>query len=382
MDFNGLKYLVVGSGFFGSVFAERVASILGERVLVIDKRDHIGGNSFSRTDTETNIEVHQYGSHIFHTSNQKVIDYITRFASFNRYRHRVLTVHKDRVYPMPVNLLTINSFFGKNFTPDEARSLIERETMEAGISEPGNFEEKAISLIGRSLYEAFIKGYTRKQWEIDPKLLPSSIISRLPVRYNYIDGYFSDTFEGQPEMGYGQLFRNLLNHPKIEVRLGVDYFSIRDKVPSGCTVIYTGPIDQYFNFQLGSLQWRTVDLVEERLGVADFQGNSVINYADVEVPFTRIHEFKHYHPERVQSSSQTIIQREYSRRAIPGDVPYYPVNTTEDARLLKRYKELAAFEKNVIFGGRLGNYVYIDMHQAIAMALNGFEKHHNEITGR
>jgi len=259
MDLSGLKYLIVGSGFYGSVFAERLASVLDERVLVIDKRSHIGGNSYSFTDPETNIEVHKYGSHIFHTSNQKVIDYITRFSSFNRYKHRVLTIHKDRIFPMPVNLLTINSFFGKTLSPDGARALIREEILEAGIGEPQNFEEKAISLIGRSLYEAFIKGYTHKQWEIDPTCLPSSVISRLPVRYNYIDGYFSDSFEGQPEMGYGQLFKNILNHPNIDLRLGIDFSSIRDKIPAGCTVIYTGPIDQYFNFQLGALQWRTVD---------------------------------------------------------------------------------------------------------------------------
>lgn len=363
----------MGTGFYGSVLAERIASELGERVLMIDLRQHIGGNSFSYRDPETQIEVHKYGSHIFHTSNEQVWTYLNRFTRFNSYRHRVMTTHKGRVYTMPMNLLTINSFFGTAMGPEEAKRFLAEEIAREANANPANLEEKAISLIGRRLYDAFIKGYTQKQWETPLTELPANIITRLPVRYNYNDYYFNDTYEGIPVDGYGAIFHKMLNHPKIEVKLGVDYFAIRDQVPASCTVIYTGPIDRYFDYRHGHLGWRTVDLEEQRLATSDFQGCSVMNYPDLDQRFTRIHEFRHYHPERKQSDTHTLIYKEYSRMANrPDDVPYYPINTERDKKVFSQYREMGQALENVILGGRLGNYVYIDMHQAIAMALNTF----------
>lgn len=373
MELNGLKYLIVGCGFYGAVIAERIANELGEKVLVIDRRTHLGGNSFSYTDDKTNIEVHKYGSHIFHTSNDEVWEYINRFSAFNSYQHRVLTNFQNKIYSMPINLMTINSFYRKNLTPTEAENFIRTEIERDFIADPKNLEEKAISLIGKPLYEAFIKGYTQKQWETDLQQLPANIITRLPVRFNYNDRYFNDKYEGLPIDGYGAIFERMLKNDLITVQLGIDYFDIKERVSSDTLVIYTGPIDRYFNFKFGALGWRTTDFEEQRLAVKDFQGTSVINYADVSAPFTRIHEFKHYHPERKQSDTETIIFKEYSRFAKEHDVPYYPINTSQDKETFAKYRDLSKKERNVIFGGRLGNYVYIDMHQAIAMALNTFE---------
>lgn len=374
MELNGLKYLVVGAGFYGSVLAERIANELKEKVLVIDVRDHIGGNSFSYVDEQTGVEVHKYGSHIFHTANAKVWDYVQRFTKFNNYRHRVLTNHKGKIYSMPINLMTINRFFGKNLTPAEAAEFIQAKIQAEKIPNPRNLEEKAISLIGRELYEAFIKEYTQKQWETPLTELPENIITRLPVRMNFNDFYFSDPYEGMPVDGYGKIFERMLSHPLIKVNLGVDYFRMKHQVPKDCTVIYTGPIDRYFDYKFGTLGWRTTDFEIERHEVDDFQGTSVMNYADLSVPYTRIHEFKHFHPERNHPAGKTIIFKEYSRRAKENDIPYYPINTSEDKEKLALYKAEAAKVPNVIFGGRLGNYVYVDMHQAIAMALNTFDQ--------
>lgn len=371
-DVNGLKYLVVGCGFYGAVMAERIASVLGEKVLVIDRRDHPGGNSYSYKDPETGIEVHSYGSHIFHTSNKAVWDYISRFGSFNQYLHKVYSVHAGRVYALPINLHTINQFYGANYSPSDALALIENEKRGFEGQDHNNLEGKALSLIGKSLYEAFIKGYTHKQWGRDPLSLPPNIITRLPVRYNYNNRYFSDTWEGQPIDGYGGLFRRLLDHPNIELKLGVDYFDIRSQVPSECKVIYTGPIDQYFEFRFGRLGWRALDFVFEHVPVDDFQGTSVMNYADVEVPYTRIHEFKHYHPERQYVKGRTIICREYSKESNLDDTQAYPVNTDEDKKKMALYREAASGCRQVLFGGRLGTYTYVDMHQSVAMALNDF----------
>lgn len=374
LELQGLKYLIVGSGFYGAVLAERIATQLQEKVLVIDVRKHIGGNSYSYADTATNIEVHKYGSHIFHTSNEEVWKYVNRFAQFNTYQHRVLTNYQNKIFSMPINLMTINSFYEKNFSPEEAKRFINREIQRDSIQDPKSLEEKAISLIGKPLYEAFIKGYTQKQWETDLRQLPANIITRLPVRFSYNDRYFADTYEGLPIDGYGKLFQHILSHPLISVQLGVDYFDIKSKVPSDCMVIYTGAIDRYFEYKFGQLGWRTTDFTEELIDIPDYQGTSVMNYAGLDVKYTRIHEFKHYHPERKQSENQTIIFKEYSRFASrQGDTPYYPINTSKDKEVFALYKEEAKKEKNVIFGGRLGNYVYVDMHQAIAMALNTFE---------
>ena len=373
-DLSGLKFLVVGCGFYGAVMAERIASVLNEKVLVLDVREHIGGNAHSYTDSATNIEVHAYGSHIFHTSNAAVWEYVTSFEKFNSYRHKVYTTYQGQVYAMPINLHTINQFFRKNMAPDDARQFVLEEIRQSYIANPANLEEKAISLIGEKLYTAFVKGYTEKQWGCDARDLPSNIITRLPVRFDYNNRYFSDKWEGQPLGGYGALFQKIIKHKNISVELGINYFTIRDLVPRDCTIIYTGPIDRYFDYKLGVLGWRTVDFKWRREATGDFQGTAVMNYADKGVPYTRIHEFKHYHPERDNPIKQTIICEVFSRAAGRNDDPYYPINTEADKRMHSLYKELGKKTTKTIFGGRLGNYVYIDMHQAIAMALNDFDQ--------
>jgi UDP-galactopyranose mutase len=269
---------------------------------------------------------------------------------------------------MPINLHTINQFLGKALTPGEARQWV-KESSNAGKIKPENFKEKAISLIGSPLYEAFIKGYTQKQWQTDPNLLPDTIISRLPVRYNYNDRYFDDVYEGLPYSGYTAWLTNMARHPKIKIVTSVDFFDIKSQIRPEQKVIYTGPIDRYFNYSQGVLGWRTLDFETEKLDVEDFQGTSVMNYADPEVPFTRIHEFKHFHPERKYKERKTIIAREYSRFANQTDEPYYPINTEIDRKMLENYRVLAKSEENVHFGGRLGRYQYLDMHMAISSAL-------------
>lgn len=373
MELGGLKYLVVGAGIFGSVIAERIAKVLNQKVLVIDKRDHIAGNCFSEVDKQTGVEVHRYGPHIFHTSDRQVWEYVTGFTEFNRYQHKVLTTHKNKIYSMPINLDTINSYYGGANSPSRAREMIRKETGEAAIGDPDNLEEKAISLIGKPLYEAFIKGYTHKQWETDPRTLPASIINRLPIRYNYNTRYFNDTWEGIPVDGYTEVFRRILDHPNITVSTGTDFFDLRKQVPSDCLVIYTGPLDRLFDYKHGVLGWRTVTFAEEVHEVEDFQGTSVMNYADVEVPYTRIVEFKHFHPER-KVVPKTIIFKEFSKVARAGDDPYYPINTAEDVRMLSLYKEEVKKLPNLIVGGRLGSYKYWDMHHAMAIALGTFDK--------
>ncbi|WP_029011536.1 UDP-galactopyranose mutase [Niveispirillum irakense] len=373
MNFDGFDLVVIGSGFFGTTIAERAARELGLTVAVIDKRTHFGGNSYSEINQETGIEVHPYGTHIFHTNSEEVWTYINKFTEFTDYRHRVFTVHGERVFSMPINLHTISSFFGRHFTPDEARALVAREMAADSIGEPANLEEKAIKSIGRPLYEAFIRGYTMKQWQTDPKQLPASIIGRLPVRFTFDDRYFFDRYEGMPRDGYGAIFRNMLSNPKISLMLGVDFFDIRHLIPSKTLVIYTGAIDRYYDYQFGELGWRTVDLEWEVANTPDFQGTSVMNYADADIPFTRIHEFRHLHPERPFDGQKTIIAREFSRFAKAGDEPYYPIATPQDRDLYERYVALTAQEPNVIFGGRLGTYRYLDMHQAIGAALKCFD---------
>jgi UDP-galactopyranose mutase len=372
LELDGLKYLVVGAGFYGAVVAERIAEVLGKRVLVIDKRKHIGGNSYSEIDSRTGVEVHNYGSHIFHSKDVRVWEYLNLFCKFNNYRHRVLTKHLDEVYSMPMNLMTINKFYEKRFTPGEAKEFVESEIKKFHIDHPANFEEKGISLIGKPLYEAFIKGYSTKQWQKNLTELPESIINRLPVRYSYNDRYFSDPYEGIPIDGYGTLFENLLGHKNIETELGVDYFDIKDKIPKDCVVIYSGPIDRYFEYQYGQLGWRTLRFESEALDIDDFQGTTVMNYADESTPFTRIHEFKHYHPER-EFNPKTTIFREFSQFAKKGEDPYYPIGSDSDKLTYQKYLAASKNEKNVIFGGRLGGYVYLDMDQVVTMALNHFK---------
>ena len=340
---------------------------------MVEKRDHIGGNSFSQRDSTTGIEYHRYGSHLFHTSSEEVWQWIYRFTRFNNYRHRVLTRHRNRMFTMPINLMTLNNFFNVDLRPAEAAAFLASRAASDRFKDPQNLEEKAISLIGRDLYEAFIRGYTAKQWETDPRELPADIIKRLPVRFNYNDFYFNDIYEGLPLDGYHAIFERIFADKRITVATNCDYFEIQQQIRDDALVIYTGPVDRYFDYRFGTLGWRTLDFELERMAIADFQGAAVVNFPDQDVPFTRIHEFRHLHPERRYPADWTLIMREFSRFAQREDEPYYPINTAADRALYGQYAGLAATEPNVIFGGRLGTYRYLDMHQAIGAALKAFQ---------
>jgi UDP-galactopyranose mutase len=373
---TGPSVVVVGSGMFGLTVAERVAADLGRRVLVLERRGHLGGNAYSEPDPDTGIEVHRYGAHLFHTSNERVWRYVNRFSTFTGYQHRVRTVHRGEVFALPINLGTINQFFRTALSPQQARALVAEQAAEIAAGTAGNLEEKAVSLIGRPLYEAFVRGYTAKQWQTDPRELPASVISRLPVRYTYDDRYFADTWEGLPTDGYAALLRRMAEHPLVDVRLHTDFADVRGEVAGlGVPVVCTGPVDEYFDHAEGRLGWRTLDFEREVLPVGDFQGTAVMNYADEDVPFTRIHEFRHFHPERGYPDDRTVVVREHSRAAGPGDEPYYPVSTPADREMLLRYRKRAAEEADsgVLFGGRLGTYQYLDMHMAVAAALHLYD---------
>jgi len=366
--------VIVGAGFFGLTVAQQCAENLGLNVVVIDRRSHIGGNAYSEKDAETGIEVHRYGAHLFHTSNERVWEYANRFTAFTGYQHRVYTNFRGQVFPMPINLGTINQFFDAAYSPDEARALIAKQASEFSSDVARNLEEKGISLIGRPLYEAFIKDYTAKQWQTDPTLLAAEIISRLPVRYTYDNHYFNDTHEGLPIDGYTPWLEKMASHDRIEVRLDTDFFDpsqeiSKANVVGNIPVVYTGPVDHYFDYAQGQLGWRTLDFEREVMATGDFQGTSVMNYADPDVPYTRIHEFRHFHPERDYPGDKTVIMREFSRFAKGEDEPYYPVNTPQDREQLLKYRDLGKAESGVLFGGRLGTYKYLDMHMAISAAL-------------
>jgi UDP-galactopyranose mutase len=368
--------VVVGSGFYGLTIAREAAERLGLRVLVLEKRSHIGGNAYSQFDPVTGIEIHVYGSHLFHTSNERVWDYVNQFTSFTDYKHSVWTKHNEEIFSMPINLATINQFFRKKFSPEQAEEFIKNQTNSSAAASATNLEDRAIALIGQPLYDAFIKGYTEKQWQTNPKELPADIISRLPVRFNTDNRYFSDKYEGLPKGGYLNWIENLADHRNIEVRLNTDYFEYKARNEILVPVVYTGPIDRYFNYEFGELGWRTLDFESEVIEAGDYQGTSVMNYADIDVPFTRIHEYRHLHPERRYQEEMTYISREYSRFASVDDEPYYPINTEGDRETLSKYRDLIKGEANVWFGGRLGSYKYLDMHMAIASALTAFD---NEI---
>ncbi len=373
--------IVVGSGFFGLTVAERAASQLGKKVLIVERRNHLGGNAYSEPESETGIEVHKYGAHLFHTSNKRVWDYVNKFTSFTDYQHRVFAMHDGTAYQFPMGLGLINQFFGRYYSPDEARTLIAEQAGEFSSEEATNLEEKAISLIGRPLYEAFIRDYTAKQWQTDPKELPAGNITRLPVRYTFNNRYFNDTYEGLPVDGYAAWLHAMADHENIEVRLDTDWFEVRDDIRAAhpdAPVVYTGPLDRYFDYAEGELGWRTLDFDLEVLPTGDFQGTPVMNYNDADVDYTRIHEFRHFHPERADKypTDKTVIMKEYSRFAESGDEPYYPINTPEDRTMLEAYRKRAAAEakdNHVLFGGRLGTYQYLDMHMAIASALSMFD---------
>ena len=382
MSTNG-KYdlIVVGSGFFGLTVAERAASQHDARVLIVERRDHLGGNAYSEAEPTTGIEVHKYGAHLFHTSNKRVWDYVNQFTDFTDYQHRVFAMHKGTAYQFPMGLGLINQFFGKYYSPDEARQLIKDQTDGLDPRDAQNLEEKGIALIGRPLYEAFVRDYTAKQWQTDPKELPASNISRLPVRYTFNNRYFNDTYEGLPVEGYAKWLENMADHENIEVRLNTDWFEVRDELRAespDAPVVYTGPLDRYFDYAEGHLGWRTLDFEQEVLDTGDFQGTPVMNYNDADVPYTRIHEFRHFHPEREDKypKDKTVIVKEYSRFAEDNDEPYYPINTPEDREKLEAYRKLAAAESEdnkVLFGGRLGTYQYLDMHMAIGSALSMYD---------
>ncbi len=383
---NQPEVLIVGAGLYGLTMAERFANVLGKRVLLIDKRNHIGGNCASEIDSITGIECHKYGAHLFHTSIPEVWDYVCQFTDFTDYVHRVYTTHKGEVYPLPINLGTINQFFHATYTPDQARAEI-RSQASSAPAEPANLAEQGISLIGRPLFDAFIKNYTAKQWQTPAEELPAAVIKRLPVRYNYNNNYFNDTHEGLPVNGYNAWFQNIIAKcgDKLQVRLETDFFTdahIQELRSQNILTIYTGPIDRFYNYQFGELKWRSVSFEKEVLDVDDYQGCPVMNYADLDQDYTRILEFKHFHPERqtggyAANSGKTVIFREYSKAWTREDEPYYPVSTNEDRARLAQYQELADNEPNVIFGGRLGQYAYYDMDKTIAEALRKF----NQIKG-
>lgn len=360
-------YLIVGSGLYGAVFAHE-AKKAGKNVLVIDKRPNIAGNVY--TEEIEGINFHKYGAHIFHTNNKEVWEYITQFAEFNRFTNSPVANYKGELYSLPFNMYTFNKMWGV-VTPEEAAAKIEEQRKEI-TGEPKNLEEQAISLVGRDIYEKLIKGYTEKQWGRDCKELPSFIIKRLPVRLTFDNNYFNALYQGIPVGGYTQMVANMLEG--IEVRLGVDYFDNKAEFDSMAEkIVYTGPIDAYFNFSLGTLEYRSVRFETELLEQPNFQGNAAVNYTDRETPWTRIIEHKWFEFGKDKNGNdlpKTVISREYSSEWKPGDEPYYPVNDEKNGQLYLEYKKLAEQEKNIIFGGRLGEYKYYDMDAVIAAALS------------
>ena len=368
---NMYDYLVVGSGLYGAIFAHE-AKTHGKSVLVVDKRPNIAGNIY--TENAEGINVHKYGAHIFHTNNKKVWNYITQFAEFNRFTNSPVANYKGELYSLPFNMYTFNKMWGV-VTPEEAAAKIEEQRKEI-TGEPQNLEEQAISLVGRDIYEKLIKGYTEKQWGRDCKELPSFIIKRLPVRLTFDNNYFNALYQGIPVGGYTKMIANLLDG--IEVRLNTDYLENKAELDAlADKVVYTGPIDAYFDYKLGTLEYRSVRFETETLDKPNFQGNAAVNYTDRETPWTRIIEHKWFEfgkDENGNDLPKTIISREYSSEWKPGDEPYYPVNDAKNSLLYSEYKKLADAEERVIFGGRLGEYKYYDMDQVIAAVLDRCEK--------
>lgn len=355
-------FLIVGTGLFGAVSAYLLKK-KGRSVLLIDKRNHVGGNVYTKN--VNGINVHQYGAHIFHTSNKDVWQFVNSFVEFNRYTNSPVANYKGRLYNLPFNMNTFYQMWGVK-TPEEAKTKIEELKAEYHIENPKNLEEQAISLIGKDIYETLIKGYTQKQWGRKCTDLPAFIIQRLPVRFTFDNNYFNDKYQGIPEGGYTALIERMLEG--CDVRLGVDYFDRKEELDAlADRIIYTGEIDRYFNYQYGHLQYRTVTFETELLeGVENYQGNAVVNYTDAETPYTRIIEHKHF---EYGTQPDTVISKEYSKEWQPGDEPYYPVNDTRNMELYARYKALADMQENVIFGGRLAEYKYYDMHKVIERAM-------------
>lgn len=364
-------YLIVGAGLYGAVCANELAKN-GKRCLVIDKRDHLGGNVY--TENVDGINVHKYGAHIFHTSNKKIWNYVNKLADFNNYINSPVAMYKDEMYNLPFNMNTFSKMWGLK-KPQEVKDKIAAQIADLGITEPKNLEEQALSLVGTDVYEKLVKGYTEKQWGRDCKELPAFIIKRLPLRFTYDNNYFNDRYQGIPIGGYTKIIEKLLDNT--DVMLETDFFEYRKEFPNMFDkVIYTGMIDEYFDYCYGHLEYRTVRFETERLEEENFQGNAVVNYTEREVPFTRIIEHKHFEPdeERANPKDYTIISREYSTEWQPGIEPYYPVNDEKNSALYEKYRELAEKEPKVIFGGRLGQYKYYDMDKVIEAALNAVEE--------
>lgn len=360
---EAMKILLVGAGLSGAVIARELAEA-GHQCRVIDARSHIAGNCHTERDADTGVMMHVYGPHIFHTDDQGVWDYVNRFARFLPFQNRVKTTSQGRVYSLPVNLLTINQFFGTTLRPDEARAFIE-EKADTSIADPQTFEEQALRFVGPELYEAFFKGYTEKQWGCSPTELPASILKRLPVRFNYDDNYFFHRFQGMPEDGYTAMIAAILDHPRIAVELDTLYAP--EMAQEADHTFWSGPLDGYFDYRLGRLGYRTLDF-ERFTYQGDYQGCAVMNYGDRDVPHTRITEHKHFSPWETHEGS--VCYREYSRAAEPGDIPYYPIRMVEEKELLAQYVALAEDTKGVTFVGRLGTYRYLDMDVTIREALD------------
>lgn len=370
-------YLIVGAGLFGAIFAHE-AKKAGKKVLVIDRRDHIGGNIYTKE--VEGIQVHQYGAHIFHTSDKEVWDYIQQFAEFNRYTNSPVARYKDELYNLPFNMNTFSKMWGVR-TPAEAKEIIQRQIKEAGITEPKNLEEQAISLVGKDIYEKLVKGYTEKQWGRRATELPSFIIRRLPVRYVYDNNYFNDKYQGIPVGGYTKIIERMLEGT--EVRLMTDFFADREILAKEAeNIVFTGMIDAYYDYCFGELEYRSLRFETEVLNMENYQGNAVVNYTEYEVPYTRIIEHKHfeygcqggYGGDGSGVSDKTVITREYPATWSRGEEPYYPMNDEKNNALYARYRKLADQEEHVIFGGRLGMYRYYDMHQVVKEALKCVRK--------
>ena len=360
-------YLIVGAGLFGSIFAYE-ANKRGKKCLVIEKRSHVGGNIY--TENVEGIQVHKYGAHIFHTSNKDVWKYINQFAEFNRYTNSPVARYKDELYNMPFNMNTFHALWGV-ITPEEAKQKIEEEKKEAGITEPKNLEEQAISLVGKTIYEKLVKGYTEKQWGKKATELPSFIIKRLPVRFTYDNNYFNDSYQGIPIGGYTQIIEKMLDG--IEVRLNYDYFDHKDELKDiADKIIFTGPIDKFYDYQFGELEYRSLRFETETLNTSNYQGNAVVNYTEYEVPYTRIIEHKHF--DNTEDIDKTIITREYPAKWDKDKEPYYTINDERNTSLYNKYKELSQKDNHVIFGGRLGQYKYFDMDKVIKEALDCVRK--------
>ena len=360
-------YLIVGAGLYGAICAFELNK-QGKKVLVVDKRNHIAGNIYTKN--VDGINVHVYGAHIFHTSNKKVWDYINQFAKFNDFINMPVAYYKGRYYNMPFNMNTFHQVFGVN-TAEEARACIEKEIKAANIKEPKNLEEKAISMVGTTIYEMLVKGYTQKQWGRPCNELPPFIISRLPVRYEYNNNYFNDTYQGIPIGGFTQIVENMLKG--IEVRLNCDYLEHRDELNAlADKIVYTGEIDRFFDYCYGALEWRSLRFEEEIIDKPDYQGNAVVNYTEYEVPYTRIAEHQYFEPG--QKHNKTVITKDYSKPWSVGDEAYYPINNERNSALYAKYQELASKNPNIYFGGRLGTYSYYNMDVIIEKALELVKK--------